>query len=361
MRPAQTQTQTSFAQWAQDPDHRPSACVEGGGLPVLDHAPLFDSFLSLPLQEQTQQNFIRHFVDMPIEQEHPVALAEFHNDLQQIGVPRAGKAKSTTPATPSARTISWVNPLQQAARFLGMDPAYVPPVMAPSDMENLQTAYQAGAVIDYSGQGVGPQMSLFGIIKDVLLPDPPRINPIELISPQVLVSRMIPMRKAFPVFVRSRGFGAGLAFRFALVVDSAGFGTKTMYYAVEKYTPFGKAKGEPYSVGVYAVPLKMLVRLPLACANVLMDQNYAEMHDMDGHSFTVTFDELRTDMTPEFEIARQCLIMQYPYQLSSVFATQLVLERPRKNPTADQLIRNLPATLTFPTELAKASAAQARM
>lgn len=154
------------------------------------------------------------------------------------------------------------------------------------------------------------------------MPPPPR-----LIAPADL-PRWPALDPAFPVYVNSPGFGAGLATRFITLETREGIAAG-LYYAVKKYTPLGiNSPSEPYVLGVYAVPAWMVQRLPLAVAQLFPAENQVVIDNYRGEQFTESFVDFRTTNDPRYVIARRILTTQYPFALTDMFAMRLCLTTP---------------------------------
>ena len=127
---------------------------------------------------------------------------------------------------------------------------------------------------------------------------------------------------AFPVYVTYPGFGAGLVVRH--IVYTTGMGAPGgLFFAVKKFTPLGPVPGEPFSLGIYAVPATACIRMTVAVTQLFPAENIAVIDDFRGDQYSIPFLTLRSTTDPRYEIARRTLLLQYPYLLTDLFATRL--------------------------------------
>ena len=160
---------------------------------------------------------------------------------------------------------------------------------------------------------------------------PRDVAPPRLILPADL-ARWTPLENSFPVYVTYPGFGAGLAVSYLRVEAPVSFGVGTVYLAVKKFLPLGPTGREPFAVGFYAVPMWMAQMMEVAVANLYPAENIAVIDDFRGDQYSVAFTELRKTTDPRYVLARRALLLQYPYLMTDMMATNL-----RTRPPADMV------------------------
>jgi hypothetical protein len=197
----------------------------------------------------------------------------------------------------------------------------VPQPPPPNDDELVKAAEQVvGGVRTLVGGG-GSSGFLGGLFAP-RMPPPPRL----ILTADL--ARWPALSPAFPVFVNTPGFGAGLATRFITLETREGIAAG-LYYAVKKYAPLGiNSQAEPYVLGVYAVPAWMVQRLPLAVSQLFPAENQVVIDNYRGEQFTESFVDFRTTNDPRYVIARRILTLQYPFALTDMFAMRLCLTTP---------------------------------
>lgn len=242
--------------------------------------------------------------------------------VERIGMPAPSDALAPAPAT--TPPIVATNPASQTPALAYGGPGdvygqgFMPDAGPVTDEEMLANAQTVvGAVRTLFG-GAGPAPSWLPQGRDV--PPPRLILPADL-------GRWPPARNAFPVFVTYPGFGPGLAVRYLNIETSAGV-PAGLYLAVKKMTPLGPVPSEPFSLGYYGVPVWMVQRVPVAVAQLFPAENVVVIDDYRGNQYSIDYVTFRSTADPRYELARRMLLLQYPYLMTDMFATRLLLEPP---------------------------------
>ncbi len=132
----------------------------------------------------------------------------------------------------------------------------------------------------------------------------------------------------FPVYVGYPHFGAGLALRH--IAFSINNQPSEQYFAVMKFTPLGMVQGAPFNGGIWSVPARWCLRMPLAVMNLVPAEDYVELVDDRGERWGESYVSFAKEKRWEYKVARDALVRDYPTLLAAVMCTRLRVRKPRR-------------------------------
>lgn len=195
--------------------------------------------------------------------------------------------------------------------------------------------------------------SVLGTVTGLFMPMPTLIEPFRIRND--VIPRLSRLPVAFPVWVKYEQFGTSLATHYMAVMPDVGFDEDPqLFYFVRKLRPYGLVANEPYSMGIWCVPAAYCMRLNMAVATVDQDNGLVKVYDNCGRSFVIKWYDFRMTPGPDYEVARQALLLQYPDLLVEEMSTVPTLASvPETTPQSyrrmvstlpKQVLRGTPAT-----------------
>jgi len=211
------------------------------------------------------------------------------------------------------RAIAWLGPTERAHELIGATRALTDAQMRATcrvvELGDEEPSLLDVLTIAFSSLARGKKSAGLG-----------RPSPVAL----GVLQRFVEPAIKFPVYVNYPGFGMARVFRYVCVRQKVGFGEPLLYYAVKKLTPDKTQPGGRFSQGYWAVPAGMITRIKLAAEAISAADNRVQLFDDEGRAYPpMDLDTFRRVQSPEYEMAREMVVAQYPLtDWAEFFATQ---------------------------------------